>query len=145
MRVAIVSLPRRELAIEDHGDLELLTDQPGGRQDLRARRPALLLVAIDDRDDVESAYPRMQTLLAAQVHPLQHRASAIQKAPRQLTRRPGEREHAAVVIHVRVKVEKARRRKRLLDRLQRRMVAPLADIGNGEQHGAEAILAVAAP
>ena len=52
---------------------------------------------------------------------------------RQLALRRGEREHRAIVVPIRMKVEESRRPERALDHLEHSEIPALAHVGNGHQ------------
>jgi hypothetical protein len=125
--------PRGELAVQEDRHAELLPDHRRRGERLGGRRPAPLLVEIDHRHHVQGAHVRMDARVGADVDARDHRARAAQERLRELPLPRGEREHRAVVIGVGVEIEKARRRKRPPDSLQRREITTLADIGNGHE------------
>ena len=124
-----------ELAVEEDRDAGVLGHQRRHGERLRARRPAPLLVLVDDRHHVDGPDVRVDALVLAQV-------DLGDRSPREPDQRltqfalvAGEREHAAVVVGVGVDVEHARRADRALEALQLCQVAAFAEVGHSHEHG----------
>ena len=109
----------------------------GEQQRLGHGGPALGVGAVDDRRDVEHPHARVHAGVGGQVDPLDRLARAFQQRQVQRARLAREREHGAVVVGVGVDVEQPRAAgdERGADRVERRDVAALGDVGDGEQQG----------
>ena len=75
----------------------------------------------------------MDPSVGADVDARDHRARPAQQRLGKLPLPGGQREHRAVVIRIRVQIEKTRRRERPPDGLQRREITALAHVGNGHE------------
>ena len=127
--------PARECAVEIHGKAEIAPEPVRQQQRLRDRRAALGVAAMDDRGDVEHPDARVHARVRGQVDALDRLARALQQREVQRARLAREREHRAMVVGVRVDVEQARAAgdERGADRVERRGVAALGDVGDREQ------------
>ena len=129
--------PAREIAVEEHGKLEPLAEHVREDQRLRGRGAAVCVVQVDDRRNIDRADARMRSLVAGDVDGLQRAPRTGEDRGRDLTGRAGERKHRAVVVRIEVDVDRARA-ERGADRVDRRLVAPLGEVGDGEQRGRHA-------
>ena len=129
--------PRGQLAVQEHGQLELIADQSRRCQGLGTGCAALALIAVHDRQHVQRPHVWMKSLVPAQVDPLDRRARAAEQRPRQLALARRQREHRPPVVWIGVQIEHARRRKAPFDPLEHGGMPALADVGDGnEQRGA---------
>ena len=78
---------------------------------------------------------RVQAGGGAHVYPLDRDARQTEERLRDLALGSGQREHRAVVVRIAVQVEKAGRPQAPLEGLQQRVIATLADVGDGEEKG----------
>ena len=129
--------PRGQLAVEEHGHADLLADERGRGERLgagraaplrrRARRPA-------SRRARRRAGGRRRARAGRCARP-RPRARPTRPAASSPWRAASVK-HRAVVVGVDVQVEHARRPDRRLEPLEHGAVAPLADVGDGDQEAA---------
>ena len=96
---------RRELAVEEDRQRELVTDPARKLGRARARAAHVLRDDRHDRNDVRRADPRMRAFVGAQVDAFSRDSDACYQRTHELVLRADEREHRAVVVLVRVDVE----------------------------------------
>ena len=122
---------RRELAVEEHRQLELGADPS---RELQCRRPRALHVVRAQRHhrhDVGRTDPRMRTVVRAEVDPLARDRDPREQRVDELRVVADEREDGTVVVLVRVDVEQRRAlAERTADRVDDRVVASLGEVRN---------------
>ena len=131
---------RREQAIEEHRQAELVREAVGDDERLGAGGAAARVVQEDDRRDVERADVRVQAVVTCEVDPGDRLAGAGEQGVADARRRPGEREDRAVMVRVGVRrvgqqPDPRRAREGRADRSERRRVASLRHVRDGEQRG----------
>ena len=122
----------RELAVQEHGKLELVAEQVAEDKRLCARGTAISGVEVHDRRDVVRTHAWMNPFVVVDVDAADHLGGAVRDRLRQLHGLTCEREHAAMVVGVGVNVEKAGV-KRQRDRVDRGRVAALRHVRDREQ------------
>ena len=127
--------PARERAVKEDGQAER-AEQIGQRERLGGRRAALVGRAVYDRGDIEGADVRMQAGVGGEIDALDRRAGP---GGARLVQDPGrrrEREHATMVVGIRVAIEDPRSSgpEGFADRIEHVVVAPFGDVGDREQH-----------
>jgi hypothetical protein len=125
--------PAGQLAVEEHRQPELVAHQRPCRERLRAGRSPARLVEVHDRRHVDGAHVRVVARVRREVDALDRRPRPVHERARELALPCRERENAAPVVGIGVRVEQPRRRKRRPDRGDGCAVAPLAHVGHGHQ------------
>ena len=126
--------PAGEDAVEEHGQPQLAREQFGGHQRLGARRAALGLAHVHERNHVDRPDMRMLAAIGPQIDPLHRLPGARKQRRRQRALSARQAEDRAVVIGVLVAVQQPRARLESgADRIERHQVTPLRDVRNGEQ------------
>jgi len=123
----------RQLAVQEHGQLELLAEQIADDERLGAGCSAVGRIEVHDRRHVDRTHPGMDTDMPVDVDPSDHLGGSVQHRPGQASRPAGEGEYAAVMVGVGVDVEQPSVERRA-DRLDGGRVAALGDVRD-RQHG----------
>ena len=125
---------RRQLAVHEHRQPELLAEQVAEHERLGAGGPALGRIEIHDRRHVDRADPGVDSFMAGEIDPPDDLGGAAQHRAGQVPGRTREREHAAMVVGVSVDAEQTRVECGA-DRLDRRPVAALRDVRDRQEDG----------
>ncbi len=121
-----------QLPVQEHGQLELVAEQVAEHERLRARGAAIVGIEVDDRGHVDRADARVDALVLVQIDLADRLGRTVQHGPREVPGLAGEREHAPMVVGVRVDVEQARV-ERPCDLVDGRLVAAFGDVRDREQ------------
>ena len=123
-----------ENPVQEHRQLELLAEPVGEHERLGTRRPSVLLSEEHDRGDVERADAWVDAVVGADVDRRGRHVRGRGDRGRELAGPPGDREHGAVVVGIRMNAEH-REPERGRDRLDHGVVPSLRDVRHGEKRG----------
>src|SRR5581483_4927933 len=94
-----------QLAVHEHGKLELVAKEVTQHERLGARGASVPLTEIDDRRHVDRSDPRVLAPMACELYSSDRLPGAVGCCPGQCAGRPGQGEHAAMMIRVAVNVQ----------------------------------------
>ena len=131
------SPPARQLAVQEHRQLQVGAQEVGEDERLGDGGPPLPGTGMDDGRDVDRPHARVLARVRVEIDAAQRLLDAARDRLRQRAGLAGEAEHRPVMVRVRVDVEQSRAatRERRPDRVQRAPVATLRDVRDSEEFG----------